>query len=192
MAVETSTGSSLKAAFLYALLLAGIGLVSVLLLPTTRMHLSIMVGLFVALVVTAWFDFDHYRIPNWISLPLIVLGLAGSMIFPGYSLIDHVAGAGLGYVLIWALHMYWRRFRDQDGIGLGDAKLLAAAGAWLGVLALPLVTLVASGSALLWVGAMALATRQEIDRKQRIPFGPFIAFGFWNVWLFQDVIVPQL
>ena len=71
---------------------------------------------------------------------------------------------------------------------MGDAKLLAAAGAWLGIFALPLVTLISSGAALLTILLNALAQSKPINAKMRIPFGPFIAIGFWTIWVAHPVL----
>ena len=65
-------------------------------------------------------------------LPLIVLGLAAAWGLAPDELWDRVAGAMCGYLLLWAVAWVYRRLRGRDGLGLGDAKLLAAAGAWVG------------------------------------------------------------
>ena len=144
-------------------------------------------GLAAALVCLTWFDVDHYRIPNWITYPLIAAGLGLASAGPQTNILFHVAGAIAGYGFIWALNLYWQRQHGKDGIGMGDAKLLAGAGGWLGILALPMVTLVASGSALALILLKALVTRKSVEAGQRLPFGPFIAIGFWAVWLVGPV-----
>lgn len=167
------------------LMIAAAVLAWVLQIQTPSIFLS--VGLFVALVGLAWFDFDHYRIPNWISYPLILAGLGLAYAQPELSFAEHLIGAGLGYTFVWGLNAYWRYARGQDGIGMGDAKLFAAAGAWLGALALPFVSLFASASALLVLLLIRLITGKDIGRTQRIAFGPFIAIGFWMAWLSQSL-----
>jgi len=145
-------------------------------------------GLFSSLAIVIWFDFDRYRIPNWVSYPLIASGLALTAFWPDPPFVHRLAGMTIGYGLIWGLRVYWQRTRGVDGIGMGDAKLLAAAGAWLGVLALPFVTLIASISALVWVATTAWLSSTQIDRTQRLPFGPFIALGFWSIWLLGGLV----
>ncbi len=66
--------------------------------------------------------------------------------------------------------------RGRVGLGLGDAKLLAAGGAWLGVALLPDVLLVSALAGLCWAVGR---------RRSRIAFGPFLAGGIWVVWLYQ-------
>lgn len=99
----------------------------------------------------------------------------------------HILGAFIGYGFVWALNLYWRRRHGKDGIGMGDAKLLGAAGAWLGPLALPFVTLIASGMALLGIVLTKAFLKRPIDASARIAFGPYIAIGFWGVWLWSPI-----
>ena len=68
---------------------------------------------------------------------------------------DHALGALAGFASLAVIASVYRRVRGREGLGLGDAKLLAAAGAWLGWQALPSVVLIAAASGL----ALALATR---------------------------------
>ncbi|MEQ1697432.1 MAG: A24 family peptidase, partial [Hyphomicrobiaceae bacterium] len=66
---------------------------------------------------------------------------------------------------------------------LGDAKLFAAAGAWTGLEGLSTVLLYGSLAALIWTGVCAIRGR-EVLRTTPLAFGPFLAFGFWWVWLY--------
>jgi leader peptidase (prepilin peptidase)/N-methyltransferase len=75
------------------------------------------------------------------------------------------------------------RLRGREGLGQGDAKLLAAAGAWLGAVALPQVILVAALSALLVAAALRLSGR-TMHAHSALPFGPFLALAIWALWLF--------
>ena len=67
-------------------------------------------------------------------------------------------------------------------MGGGDAKLIAAAGAWCGLAALPLVVLGSALTGLLAALGLALAGR-TVTSTTRIPFGPCIALAFWLVWM---------
>lgn len=149
----------------------------------TRPDIWLSAALFLALIGVAWFDFDHFRIPNWISFPLIAAGLLLAILNPNANFALHALGALFGYGFIWGLNAYWRRRFAKEGIGMGDAKLFAAAGAWLGIFALPLVMLAASGSALCVIGHTKHGQPNTSNPESRIAFGPYIALGFWVVWL---------
>jgi leader peptidase (prepilin peptidase) / N-methyltransferase len=73
--------------------------------------------------------------------------------------------------------------RGQAGLGLGDAKLFAAAGAWAGLEGLASVLLYGSLAALVWAGFWAIRGH-EVSRTTRLAFGPFLAIGLWWVWLY--------
>ena len=114
-----------------------------------------------------------------LTLPLILLGL-GYAAWNG-ALLFSVAGAVVGYALIAGLAAYWRRARGYEGIGLGDAKLLAAGGAWVGLAGLPLLLLIASGTGL--VAALTVSKKaRSAGEHVAIPFGPCLAIGTWIVW----------
>lgn len=132
------------------------------------------------LVLLSWFDLDHFRLPDWLTLPLIACGLIYQYVNDG-DLMLAVVGAVSGYAIIWGLAALWRQKRGVDAIGMGDAKLLAAAGAWLGLWALPPVLLAASGTGLIYALGSRILSGKKITM---IPFGPFIALGIWSIWLF--------
>jgi leader peptidase (prepilin peptidase)/N-methyltransferase len=156
---------------------------------------AVAFGLASALVVVSMIDLDHGIIPDVISLPGILVGLAASALVPGgVGLWDAFAGACLGGGLLWAIAAVYQRVAGIEGLGLGDVKLLAMIGAFLGWQSLPAVLLVASltGS----VGGLALvASRRGRARARRVlrmlgpgalarhlrrtplPFGPFLALG---------------
>ena len=119
-------------------------------------------------------DIRHFRIPDAASLGLMMSGLALSFVSPVVTPGAAVLGAAVGYVAFAGLGTAFFRHTGQDGLGLGDAKLLAAAGAWLGLQDLPVLVGVAAISAL----TFALATRQR-----KIAFGPWLSGAFWVIWV---------
>jgi leader peptidase (prepilin peptidase)/N-methyltransferase len=72
------------------------------------------------------------------------------------------------------------RLLGKPALGLGDAKLAALLGAWLGLTGLGLATLLAVFCGAL-VGLIGLASGR-LQRSQPIPFGPFLACGGLAVW----------
>jgi leader peptidase (prepilin peptidase)/N-methyltransferase len=139
-------------------------------------------GLAWALFTLAVIDVRIMRLPDALTLPLVVAGLAASALLPGRPILDHLAGAALGYGGLAALAWAFQRVRGREGVGLGDAKLLAAAGAWLGWAALPSALLIACLAAFAWIAA-----RRLVDRRHAVgapvAFGAPLALGFWVVWL---------
>jgi len=135
----------------------------------------------IAALLAAWLawasmiDAKHLILPDYLTLPLIPLGLLLVRWQPP-DLTDRLTGACLGFAVFAAIGALYRRLRGRDGLGLGDAKLLAGAGAWVGWQGLPSVVLIAALLGLVW----ALITRARSDRQ--LPFGPFLALGFWLVW----------
>ncbi|MFO1127526.1 MAG: A24 family peptidase [Rhodospirillales bacterium] len=136
------------------------------------------------LLALAVIDARHLILPDPLTLPLIpaglivVVGVASPDRFP-----DHLIGAAVGLAASAAVRVLYRRLRGREGLGLGDVKLLAAAGAWVGWQGLPWLLLVAAATALAVVLTVALV-RRRLDAQAPIPFGPFLCLGFWLVWLY--------
>ena len=135
------------------------------------------------LLTLAWIDWRRLVLPDVLTLPLVALGLATAAAFAPDELGDRLAGAAAGYLGLWGIAWLYRRLRGREGLGMGDAKLFAAAGAWVGASGLPSVLAGAALAALAAAGAMMLAGRR-LDRYAALPFGPFLAAGAWLVWLF--------
>lgn len=133
-----------------------------------------------ALSVCFAMDVRRLIIPDVITGPLIILGLAIHVLDTPSQILSHAAGAVVGYGMIWAVGLCFRLVRGVEGIGLGDAKLLAAAGAWLGLASLPFVIVIASTLALCYVCLHRVMRRTAVHL---VAFGPFLAAGFWLGWL---------
>ncbi len=146
-------------------------------------NLWVSAGLAIALLWLCWVDLREMRLPDFLTLPLIAAGLAWAFLVTE-QLPASLAGALAGYAVIWGLEIFWRRVRGQEGIGLGDAKLLAGAGAWLGWMGLPIVLLVASASGLIVAGLGRIVLNNDTKPTQIIAFGPFLGLAFWFVWSF--------
>ena len=134
------------------------------------------------LLALAVIDWRHLILPDGLTLPLIAAGLLVTAAIDSALLPAHVAGAVAGYGVFAATSVIYRRARGRDGLGLGDAKLLAAGGAWLSWQALPGVVLIASLTALSAL-LVARLLGHLISRDDRVPFGPCICIAIWVVWL---------
>jgi leader peptidase (prepilin peptidase)/N-methyltransferase len=119
-------------------------------------------------------DLEHQILPNSITLPGIVIGLLFSLVAPpGWkdALIGAALGGGILYAIAWAYYL-WRR---EEGMGMGDVKMLAMIGAFLGWKAV-LVTLVLSSFSGAIIGMIMMAA-QRGSMKYALPFGTFLAIG---------------
>ena len=132
-----------------------------------------------ALLTLGWIDAVCLRLPDVLTLPLILAGLAEAAWLEPEALRARAFGAAFGYTALWAVAWAYRRARRREGLGLGDAKLLAAGGAWVGVWLLGDVLLAAAVAGLVWA-----VRRGSVDLAARVPFGPFLAGGIWLVWLY--------
>ena len=125
----------------------------------------------------AWIDIRHGIIPDWLNLAIAGLGLL-KIILTDDSLAAIEAlgeGAAIG-AAFWLLRRLYFSFRGVQGLGLGDVKLLGAAGIWVGVAGIPLVLLVATITALACVGVAQLSGR-PLTAQTSMSFGPFLAAG---------------
>ena len=142
--------------------------------------------LFTMLLVTL-IDSRLMIIPNVFSLPAIPLGLAAAATaFPQdwrLVLLDHAGAAVVASLSLYGLRWFYFRTRGVTGLGLGDVKLAAAAGAWVGLELLPATCLLATGAALAAVVLRRLtAPAKVITMATAIPFGSFIAPAIVIVW----------
>ncbi len=137
------------------------------------------------LLALSLIDLRCLRLPDTGTLPLMLFGLGVSAAGLTGPLLVHLLGAGIGYTALAGIGWAYRRFRGIDALGLGDAKLLAAAGAWLGAHALPSVLIWACLSGLAF--AVLRGWRSGLSMSTAIPFGPFLALGFWMGWLYGPI-----
>jgi len=139
------------------------------------------VGLVVALGVCSAIDICSRRIPDWLTLPLIVAGLLYAVSGESGSGLWSLVGAILGFLSLYLISRLYLHIRHQHGLGLGDAKLLAAAGAWLGPLYLAPVVFLGAILALAFVLILRVVGR-AVSWQMTLPFGPFLSAGFFICW----------
>jgi leader peptidase (prepilin peptidase) / N-methyltransferase len=127
-----------------------------------------------ALIVLFAIDLEHQLLPNAITLPGIVVGFLLSFFTePGWlsSLIGILLGGGILYAMAEAYY----RIRDEEGLGMGDVKMLAMVGAFLGW-QLTFMTLMLASFAGSAIGG-GLILMQRGGMKTALPFGTFLAVG---------------
>jgi len=162
-----------------------------------KVSIWIVKGLLImALIYLAYIDWRTFRLPNTITLPMIVLGAIFNIVseirFTNPS--SALLGASLGFASLWILNAGYRLLKSRNGIGIGDAKLLAALGAWLGWSALPSILLISSLTGL--VGGIIWLKRSSFQLQQAFPFGPFLVIAgiIELLWpqLIPTLILPRL
>ena len=166
-----------------AMELAALGIVIWSMSVTNDENLTITVLLGWTLLCLAVMDARSLVLADELTLPLIPAGLAANAWLAPEVLWEHVAAAALAAGLLSALAFAYRRTRGRDGLGYGDVKLFAGAGAWTGLLGL--------GTVLLWAVvvnvALLLAARlagREISGTTKVPLGTGLAAGLWLTWLY--------
>ncbi len=140
-------------------------------------------GLGWTLLALAWIDAEHGFLPDVLTLPLVLAGLAAGWTLAPETLGDAALGAAAGYLAFRGIALGYRVLRGREGLGQGDAKLLAAAGAWVGWQGLPEVALLAAlaGIAVLLAGRLRGGT---LAADTSLAFGPCLALAAFMVRLY--------
>jgi leader peptidase (prepilin peptidase)/N-methyltransferase len=127
-----------------------------------------------ALIVLFVIDLQHRILPNAITLPGIVAGFVFSLFTePGWT--SAAIGIAIGGGVLLAIAEAYYRIRHEHGLGMGDVKMLAMIGAFLGW-KLTLLTLVLSSFAGSMIGVAMIVSRRG-NMKYALPFGTFLAMG---------------
>jgi leader peptidase (prepilin peptidase)/N-methyltransferase len=155
---------------------ACVALSAVLLAPPPAVPALLLAGWGLGLLGVV--DLLALRLPDIVTLPL---GVAGLILGPGLvasPLSEHIIGAAAGYLVLALIGWIYARLRGRDGLGLGDAKLLAVAGAWLGWKPLPSVVVLACAGGLAWA-ALKLLRRGQDGLSEPIAFGLPLSGAIW-------------
>lgn len=134
------------------------------------------------LATLAVVDARQFRLPDIVVLPLLGLGAVSGAIGLSPPLVDRAWGAAGGFATLTLIALAYRALRGRDGLGRGDAKLLAAVGAWIGWRPLPWVVVAAAAIGIGWTAWRALRGHR-ITASDRLPLGTLIALAAWPAWL---------
>jgi len=137
----------------------------------------LLIILSIFFIIIFFIDLKHYIIPNALTFPLMFIGFIKSFdpnlntnIFPNYT--NSLFGGIFGYLIIWSIIYFYKKFRNKEGMGLGDAKLMAVIGFWFGWISIPFVIFISS------IVALAVVIPSLINKSRQmsseIPFGPYI------------------
>lgn len=170
-----------KISFQYVVveLLSIISFLSIYYLYGLSLTTLLLIILSLAFIIIFFIDLKHFIIPDVITYPMMVLGFLKSFdpnlneIFPNY--IFSLIGGIFGYGIIWSIIYFYKQVKKKDGMGLGDAKLLAVIGFWFGLDAIPFIIFLSSTTALLSVVPDLIKKTKKLSTQ--IPFGPYIIIG---------------
>lgn len=129
------------------------------------------------LLALSLIDADHQLLPDVLVLPLLWLGLIVNYYGLFASLNDALWGAVIGYMSLWLLYWAFKLIRGKEGMGYGDFKLFAVAGAWGGWQVLPTTITIAAFVGLVVSVVLLFCQRNGFDKP--IPFGPYLALAMW-------------
>ncbi len=134
----------------------------------------------ICFIIIFFIDLQHFIIPNEITYPLMIIGFLKSFdpnlnlhLFPNF--INSLIGGIFGFTIIWLIIFIYKKLRNKDGMGLGDAKLLSAIGFWFGWVSIPFIIFFSSAIALLSVVPDLIKKKKQLSSQ--IPFGPYLIIG---------------
>jgi leader peptidase (prepilin peptidase)/N-methyltransferase len=139
------------------------------------------------LLALAAADLKYFLLPDFLTLPLILGGLTAAWLLAPTGLAASVIGGAAGYLFVVILRELYRRVRHREGMGMGDAKLLAASGAWVAWQGLPSVVLLAAVTGLVYA-LLRFGRNGSLALTNHMPFGAFLCLGTWIVWLYGPLL----
>jgi leader peptidase (prepilin peptidase)/N-methyltransferase len=158
---------------------------------------AVLCGLLgISMFAIAISDARNFIIPDILSLPAIPAGiLLTPLLMPDEAFHEAALGrlgaAGLAFAILFAVREVYWVVRRREGLGLGDVKLAAAGGAWVGLAGLGSLLLCACLMAFAVIFGRALVTRTTLKGATEIPFGAFLAPSIWLVWTAQQLALAE-
>jgi leader peptidase (prepilin peptidase)/N-methyltransferase len=139
------------------------------------------------LLALALVDWRAHLLPDALTGPLLIAGFLVTWLTAPDALVDHAIAAIVGFAVFVIISVLYKKLRGREGLGFGDAKLLAAIGAWVSWQGLPTVVLLGAASGLCFALLQSLAGK-KLELATRLPFGCFLALGGWLVWLYGPLV----
>ena len=150
-------------------------------------------GLALLAIAIAVIDARFFIIPDELSAAAFALALVNAAVLAPDGIwsalgLALMRAAVLG-LLFLGLRALYRRVRGRDGLGLGDVKLAAVAGAWLGWMSIPIAIEIAALTAISVFAVRYYGGRRTLDAALKFPFGLFLAPGIWLGWLIEVTLL---
>ena len=153
---------------------------------------AITILFYSALLIIFFTDFNEYLILDVITFPFTIIGLGISLlqINPfAVTIVESLLGSIIGFSVLYLIRWFYLKYRNIEGMGLGDAKLLLFLGSWLGIKSILFVLLISSISALIVAIPTILITK---NNRFPIPYGCFIVCSSGLYPLFEDTFYKLL
>ena len=140
----------------------------------------LLIILSIFFIIIYFIDLEHYIIPNELTYTLMVIGFlktyftdANSFMFPDYF--QSVMGGLMGFLIVWSIIFVYKKLKNTEGMGLGDAKFLSALGFWFGWISIPFILIFSSIIALSF--SIPSLIKKTKTMSTQIPFGPYLILG---------------
>lgn len=150
-------------------------------------------GLALIMIAIAAIDARFFIIPNELSGAALALALVNAAVLAPAEMWSAIGlallrAAVLG-LLFYGLRALYRRVRGREGLGLGDVKLAAVAGAWLDWMSAPIAIEIAALSAIAVFAVRYYAGGRTLDVAAKFPFGLFLGPSIWLGWLIEATLL---
>jgi leader peptidase (prepilin peptidase)/N-methyltransferase len=177
--------------YLVVEIISAISFVGIYYMFGLRIETLLFIFVFSIYLITFFIDLKHFIIPNSLNFTLIISGFFKNFIpeldeflFTDFN--SSIIGGIVGYVMIWGIIKLYKKLKNIEGMGLGDAKLFCGIGLWFGYQSVFIIIFLASIIALIILCPKLM--KGTIKMKNEIPFGPFIIIGNLIYLIFMDEI----
>lgn len=137
-------------------------------------------GWLLVLLVVA--DLRRQILPDSLTATLLASGLLAALFLPEPSFTQALIGAAIGGGSFFLLRFLYFRYRGIEGLGLGDVKLMAGLGAWLGPAWLPPLVLIAAVAGLIVVLLQSWSQGSKVSATSRVAFGAYLGGAALLLW----------
>ena len=172
-------------------LIAGLGFLLIFLNYDNHLAKLLLAILLTMYLMIFFIDLKHFIIPDVLNYGIIVIAFLKNFL-PDLNLnfVQDIKlslmGGIAGFFSIWIIIYLYKTFKKTEGMGMGDAKLIAGVGLLLGWQSIPFVLFLSATLGLLMVMPSLLEKRKSL--KSKIPFGPYIITAGVIYFLYGDVL----
>ena len=141
-------------------------------------------------IVLAFIDLHHYILPDVITIPMILAGILFSLVTSRITLLESILAGAAGSFLLIAIYLLYLWVRKQEGLGLGDVKMIAGIGTFGGfiIMFVALFTAVISGAL---VGVALMVKKKYYKMDMQLPFGTFLGLASLFSLYWSDKVVKM-